>query len=193
MLGNTDQSKTIQGAPDLSFDFLESRTQARKKSNLPYFEKYVISLVVLFWNILELPDLEDIDRIASQNDTCTMRTLISVLEAAYYFDDKALKDATLNTLRSYVKKDGFLLEESMVVVQGAFERVGGPAGQYDLLRKIFLTAAAIQVHALFELSLRQNNGIDNLGRAWKALKQTPAFSKDWEMAVYWYLTNASER
>jgi hypothetical protein len=153
----------------------------------------VIGLVILFWNMLELPHPEEIDRIANKNDTCTMRLLIALLDAAYYFNDKPLKDATLNALRRFVKKDDFLFEESLVAVQEAFEHVGGRADEYDLLRKLFLTAAALHTHAFFELSLRQDDRFDNIGRVWKALRQTPAFSKDWEMAVYWYLTKAPER
>jgi hypothetical protein len=74
----------------------------------------------------------------------------------------------------------------MGVVQGAFERVGGPEDEYDLLRKLFLTGAAIHTEALLQLSLRKDDKKDDLGRVWKTLKETPAFEKDYEMATRWY-------
>lgn len=175
----------------ICFQFTDHKTHPKRKIKLPYFNKFLIDIIVFFWNMLKLPDLRELERLAKDNGTSTILLLLSLIEATRYFDDKALKDTALDALRRYIKKAEFGFGDLVTALHSTFEGVNQPPHLFDASQKLLFTAATMRTEETLPLVLHGDDGQDEERNMWKHLMQTQAFIENWYVAMCWHIKRSA--
>ncbi|KAF1971254.1 hypothetical protein BU23DRAFT_570035 [Bimuria novae-zelandiae CBS 107.79] len=100
-----------------------------------------------------------------EDGTSTIAVLVQLHDAAYYFDDGHLKEAVLAMLRKCIRKGTFPVEELVDILHHVFQRPNGAKDQ--MLKRLFLTAAAMNCEGLSKLSMGMGSELLQVREAWE--------------------------